>query len=308
MPTETTQSTQDQRSLRASGGRRTLIRLGNRLRAARHDAALTQAQAAQHAGITAQTIRNWETARNEPPRTAIQKLADLYNVSEDALLQDLIDPLTPSRPARRFPQDRVTVEGDKLSRARTDAGLTQVEVSFRTGLHPRAIGRYEKDISNPPVTTLQVLASLYDRPAGSFTPKGHFTLEEQQVFDAATTVTLGPTSNKDPVLVAYTVSEPHLTESAKQRIANFIVFTFHQVTKTAPQGPDPDSIAPETASQDYDEPAQYVIDLDSIDTDPTSPTYDPKPAPDPASLNWTVVRDATSADYDNEEEPDQGTG
>ena len=305
MPTETTQSTHDQRSLRASGGRKALIRLGNRLRAARLEAGLTQAQAAQYVGVTAQTIRNWETARNEPPPAAIQKLADRYKVSEDALLPDLTEILIPRRTAKRFPYDRVTVDGNKLSRARTNANLTQVEVSFMTGIHTRAIGRYEKNISNPPVTTLQVLASLYDRHAGSFTPKGHFSLEEQEIFDASTTIPQSRTSNKDPVLQAYTVSEPHLTESAKQRIANFIVFTFHQVTNTAPQGPDPDSAPPDATSQDYDQPATYVLDLDSIDTDPTSPNYEQKPTANPVILKRAIAPEATSADFDDQDDPDE---
>ena len=255
---ETTRHTRTQRSLRA-GRRAVLIRLGNRLRAARQEAGLTQAQAAQHVGVTAQTIRNWETARNEPPHAAIQQLADEYNVSVDALLQDVIDPPVPTRPAQRFRYDRVTVDGSKLAQARSNANLTQVEVSYKTGIHPRAIGRYEKNISNPSVTTLQVLASLYDRPAGSFTPEGQFTLEQGQVFDGATTITVSPTSNRDPVLVAYAMSEPFLTEPAKQRIANFILFTFQQLSKSSPKNTDIELITPEATSDDYEGPAQNLI-------------------------------------------------
>ena len=305
MPSETTQSTQDQRSLRAHGGRTALIRLGNRLRAARQEAGLTQAQAAQHVGVTAQTIRNWENARNEPTPAAIQKLADRYNVSEDALLSDVNDPLIHVSPTKRFPYDRVTVDGNKLSRARTNANLTQVEVSFMTGIHPRAIGRYEKNIANPPVTTLQILASLYDQPAGSLTPKGQFTLEEQQIFDAATTIPQSRTSNKDPVLLAYTVSEPHLTESAKQRIANFIVFTFHQVTKTATQSPDPDSAPPDATPQDYDQPLTLTLQLKASRTLPSSRKYRQKPTAGPSINTPPIAPEATSADFEHEEEPDE---
>ena len=252
MPTDTTEQTQRQRSLRATAGRTALVRLGSRLRTARMEAGLTQAQAGEVVGTTGQTIRNWETARTEPPTPAIRKLADRYNVSEESLMQDLAGTPVPPRPARRFRYDRVAVDGSKLSDARTQANLTQVEVAYRTGLHPRAIGRYERGTSNPHVSTLQVLASLYDRPAGWFTPKGHFTDEEQDIFDAATTIRLPPSSSKDPVLVAYTVSEPYLTEAAKQRIANFIVFTFHQVTKNPALGADATSVG-------YDEKSEVVL-------------------------------------------------
>lgn len=307
MPTETTPSTHDQRSLRASGGRAVLIRLGNRLRAARQEAGLTQAQAAQHVGVTAQTIRNWETARNEPPHTAIQQLADEYNVSVDALLQDVIDPPIPTRPAQRFRYDRVTVDGSKLAQARSNANLTQVEVSYKTGIHPRAIGRYEKNISNPSVTTLQVLASLYDRPAGSFTPEGQFTLEQGQVFDGATTITVSPTSNRDPVLVAYAMSEPFLTEPAKQRIANFILFTFQQLSKSSPKNTDIELITPEATSDDYEGPAQNLI-IWRIKFPPTTPETLPDSAdqktPAYAAIHPSqIVPEATSADFEHEEEP-----
>ena len=229
MPTVPTQPDDGHRFLRASGGRRALVRLGNRLRRARLQARLTQAQAAEVVGNTTQTLRNWETARNEPPVWAIKKLAERYNVTEESLLEGLNDPLDPPRLPQRFPYDRVMVDGNKLSSARIDAGFSQVRVSYMTGLHPKAISRYEKDISNPAARTLQVLASLYDMPAGWFTPRGHFTEEEQQIFDASTTLRINPDSGTDLVLGTYMIARPDLTEEAKQQINNFIVFIHRQL-------------------------------------------------------------------------------
>ena len=242
MSTEPTQPTDDQRSLRATGGRIALVRLGNRLRLARLQARLTQTEAALEVNTTGQTIRNWETARNEPPMWAIKKLAERYNVTEDSLLKDLTDPLLPPHPQLRFRYDRVTVDGNKLSQARRDAGLTQTRVSYMTGLLTKAISRYERGVSNPPARTLQVLASIYDRPAGWFTPRGHFTEEEQRIFDASTTLRVNPDSGTDPVLATYTVARPELTEEAKQRIVNFVVFTYQQVATKSAGSPLPPEI------------------------------------------------------------------
>ena len=102
----------------AAGPKRTvLIRLGNRLRRARARARLTQADAAQVVGTSAQTVRNWETGRHEPPMWAVKKLAENYNVSEDTFLENLDAPFGSAIPTPRFPYDRVLVEAEKRPRS-----------------------------------------------------------------------------------------------------------------------------------------------------------------------------------------------
>ena len=44
-----------------------LTNLGKTLRKARQQAGYTQQAAGEHIGVTGQTVRNWETGRNEPP-------------------------------------------------------------------------------------------------------------------------------------------------------------------------------------------------------------------------------------------------
>ena len=214
----------------AAGAKRTvLIRLGNRLRRARARARLTQADAAQVVGTSAQTVRNWETGRHEPPMWAVKKLAENYNVSEDTFLENLDAPFGSAIPTPRFPYDRVLVEAEKLSEARRDAGLTQAKIAEMTGLSISAIRRYESGSANPATRTLQTLASIYNKEAGWFTARGYFTEEEEQRFDASTTVRLSKDSQVDLVIATYNVARPDLPDEAKQRIANFIVFTHRLV-------------------------------------------------------------------------------
>ena len=206
-----------------------MVRLGNRLRTARRHAGLTQAEAAQVVGTTAQTVRNWETARNEPPMSAIRKLAERYSVSEDSLLDNLTTPFAPSATRLGFRYGRVIVDGQKLSEARAEAGLTQDDVAEMTGLSISAIRRYERGISSPATRTLQTLASIFNKGAGWFTPQGYFTEDEQRRFDASTTFMSGQDSQADSVMVAYKIAKADLPDDAKQRIANFIIFTHRQV-------------------------------------------------------------------------------
>lgn len=158
----------DKRAVAAAAKQSVLTVLGKRLRDARKRTRYSQLAAAEHIKVTGQTIRNWETGRNEPPMTAIRQLAALYGTTEATLLEDLFDPLLPPQPRhRRFRYGRIAVDSAELSQARRDAGLTQEQVADMTGVHIGAIRRYERGRSNPPVGTLQILASIYGRQAAS---------------------------------------------------------------------------------------------------------------------------------------------
>ena len=73
-----------------------LARLGRRLSLARKNSGLTQYDVAQHVGTIAQTVRNWETGRHEPSPATIKHLAELYNVDERTLLEDLDPAIRPA--------------------------------------------------------------------------------------------------------------------------------------------------------------------------------------------------------------------
>lgn len=213
----------DKRAVAAAAKQSVLTVLGKRLRDARKRTRYSQLAAAEHIKVTGQTIRNWETGRNEPPMTAIRQLAALYGTTEATLLEDLFDPLLPPQPRhRRFRYGRIAVDSAELSQARRDAGLTQEQVADMTGVHIGAIRRYERGRSNPPVGTLQILASIYGRQAASFTATGRFSPEEQEALETATTVHLPFSSTQDPVLAVYTAAAPHLTEQDRKRIEDFI--------------------------------------------------------------------------------------
>ncbi len=51
-----------------------------------------------------------------------------------------------------------------LRGARAQAGLSQGEVSERTGLTQTTISRYETGAANPSEPTLRLLAAVYDKP------------------------------------------------------------------------------------------------------------------------------------------------
>ena len=229
MPNQRTPPWNNDRPLAAGARHTLLLRLGDRLKRARTQAGLTQAAAAEVVGTTAQTIRNWETARNEPPMSAIRKLAERYGVTEDSLLDNLSPPFAPSPSGFGFRYNRVFVKGDKLSEARRDTGLTQEKIAEMTGLSVSAIRRYERGVSSPSTVTLLALATIYDKEPGWFTTQGYFTDDDQQRFDASTKPKWIPNSPVDPVIAHYTLIKDHLTPEAKDRIINFLIFTYRHI-------------------------------------------------------------------------------
>lgn len=190
---------------------------------------MTQVQAAEILEVTPQTMRNWETGRNEPPDSAVRKMANLYGLTLERLLDDLDMAVIPVRPmARRSRYNRVIVNPERMSEARRSAGLKLSEVSELTGLGISTISRYEKGRANPGTLTLEVLANIYDRPAGWFTPRGYFTEDERERFEES----INPwwegkewiDTGYDTVTETYGIARPHLSERGKLKIAKFILF------------------------------------------------------------------------------------
>ncbi len=228
--TTTPQTGETGRTLVAEAKRSLLIRLGNRLKHARMRAKFTQAKAAQELGTSTQTVRNWESGRNEPPNTALTKLAALYNVPEDRFLRNLDAAISPAFTGPRFRYNRVFVEHDKMSQARREAGLTQAKVAEMTGLSLSAIRRYESGSANPATRTLLTLATIYNRPPGWFTARGHFTEQEAEIFAASIApkqdaLRQDPLPANDRVMATYYQIKQELSEEAKDRIVNFMLFT-----------------------------------------------------------------------------------
>ena len=63
------------------------MEIGRKLRQARTQAGLTQAQAAEKILVSRQTVSNWETGKSFPDLLSIVRCSELYGVSLDALLK-----------------------------------------------------------------------------------------------------------------------------------------------------------------------------------------------------------------------------
>lgn len=60
-------------------------KLGKRLRAARDAKGWTQSEAAEHTGISKESLSGYENGRERPPFERIVRIAEVYEVSLDYL-------------------------------------------------------------------------------------------------------------------------------------------------------------------------------------------------------------------------------
>ena len=186
-----------------------LSTLGKTLRTARLQAGLTQQAAGEHLGVTGQTIRNWETGRNEPSQDSLQSLTSLYGLQPgDIKAQSTVIPGSDHRSRAR---QRLQVDPSVLVQARKEAGLSQADASLRSGIHITSIRRYERGSAKPTRAALHRLALIYGKPPpwlDSNCPNSIIVLDS---------------SHMDPALRIYLEIQQDLTPASVQAIGEFII-------------------------------------------------------------------------------------
>ena len=187
-----------------------LQQLGHRLQNARRQAGLTQRVVADELEVTPQTVRNWESGRNEPPHRLRQRLANLYGTTVPEIMGK--DPA--GHVAVLTPSSRVNMDPARLRLTRQRASLSQEQASEQAGISRATLGRYERGSNRPTKTNLETLAALYGRPLTWFVPRA------QMRTDAASL----PNMHYDEVLAAYSIAQPDLRLEAVRSIAHYIQF------------------------------------------------------------------------------------
>ena len=195
-----------------------LTSIGKKLRKARRNMRLTQQAVADHLGVTAQTIRNWETGRNETNNQAFASLASLYQLHPEELRTDA--QLLPDNTHRTQARQRIDVDPQTLIRARNDAGLTQKATSNRSGVHISSVRRYERGTAKPTRTALQRLALIYGKPPLWLDPY------------CPNSITILDPSRLDNALRIYLDLQPELDDTSVQAIGEFILLTHQMQTDT----------------------------------------------------------------------------
>ena len=206
-----------------------LTTLGKTLRKARQQSGYTQHAAGEHLGVTGQTVRNWETGRNEPPQPALDSLASLYGLHPDQIKTD--HPVSPTTDNHTRGRQRLQVDPSALILARKDAGLSQAETAQRSAVDISSIRRYEHGSARPTRAALQRLALIYGKPPDWLDPQcpnGTTVFEPCQI---------------DAVLRIYLELQPQLTSHSVQAIGEFILSTHqNQILSGQQENPCPQAV------------------------------------------------------------------
>ena len=119
--------------------------IGQKIKATRKNAGLTQKELAQKMGLSFQSIAQWENDLRKPKIETLKKIADALECPIDIFTTDDFDEEIPP-PA---------LISKKIHDCRTAAGLTQQELAEKIGLDGATIGKYERGILRPKSETLK---------------------------------------------------------------------------------------------------------------------------------------------------------
>lgn len=216
--------TKSERKVASTAKHAALKSLGARLRKARINADLTQADVANRIEVSAQTVGNWEAGRNEPDETAIGSLAVLYGVPSEEITDPADDPLV--NPEILLPYNRIKVDLARLVSARQEAGLTQSQAAELSGISANSICRYETGLAKPMLPTMETLAAAYQKQLAWFLPQ-----QAEQETNACDDPDLTP---HDVALAAYDAVREDLPDEGIKLIADFIYFVHRRFHESKP--------------------------------------------------------------------------
>ena len=124
--------------------------IGQKIKATRKNAGLTQKELAQKMGLSFQSIAQWENDLRKPKIETLKKIADA--------LECPIDTFTVDDLSKEIPSPELISK--KIHDCRTAAGLTQQELAEKIGLDGATIGKYERGILRPKSETLKKIADV----------------------------------------------------------------------------------------------------------------------------------------------------
>ena len=194
-----------------------LTALGEKLHTARINAGLSQQKVAEHLEVTPQSVRNWESGRNEPSDEALEKVAALYGIPPSQLTGQAPESLPESKD--QPPDQRVDVEPLLLQEARRVSGMSQAEASEQAGVSIVTLRRYEQGAVRPTRAMMMRLALVYEKPVAWFGLNGRDGAPAPEA------------SHTDRAMRAYLLARPDLSPESVETIADFILFTHNRQMK-----------------------------------------------------------------------------
>ncbi|WP_133966788.1 helix-turn-helix domain-containing protein [Eubacterium limosum] len=135
--------------------------LGEKIRLLRNRKFLTQANLAEKAGISLNSIQKYESGKNTPKIENLSKIAIALEIDLDALIEDteyLKYVLSGS------------LIGNKIKNARVKKGWTQIDLANKIDMSQAMVAAWEKNVRQPKEKTLRKIADTLEVPLKYFDP------------------------------------------------------------------------------------------------------------------------------------------
>ncbi len=132
----------------------------NRLKEIRKEKNLLQKEIANKLGMSQNGYSQYETDISNIPTTKLKKLAIIFNVSIDYIL-NLTDIKTPYNPSHII---KTANNMNRLKDVREDRDLLQTDIAEVLQMSQNGYSQYETSYCDIPIKKLVILANYYDVP------------------------------------------------------------------------------------------------------------------------------------------------
>lgn len=154
----------------------------NNILKARERAGMSQKEVSITLNVKAPSISGWENKKNYPTAENLKQLSALFCVSTDYLLGLSDDPQLGAPSSNRW-------DGSMLIKLRENSGESATQVADAIGVSEALYNSYERGLSEPTITHLELLADHFCMDVDSILKRNFYMVENEKIVTGSFRVT-----------------------------------------------------------------------------------------------------------------------
>lgn len=154
----------------------------NNILKARERAGMSQKEVSITLNVKAPSISGWENKKNYPTAENLKQLSALFCVSTDYLLGLSDDPQLGTPSSNRW-------DGSMLIKLRENRGESATQVADAIGVSETLYNSYERGLSEPTITHLELLADHFCMDVDSILKRNFYMVENEKIVTGSFRVT-----------------------------------------------------------------------------------------------------------------------
>lgn len=154
----------------------------NNILKARERVGMSQKEVSITLNVKAPSISGWENKKNYPTAENLKQLSALFCVSTDYLLGLSDDPQLGTPSSNRW-------DGSMLIKLRENSGESATQVADAIGVSEALYNSYERGLSEPTITHLELLADHFCMDVDSILKRNFYMVENEKIVTGSFRVT-----------------------------------------------------------------------------------------------------------------------